>query len=93
MMQFQPHIAPDDPSPDLFLGPGMMKRYFNQPLDSDNFAWGHTGRDLAYTGNCFYFPARKTICCFLVNYGTNGKSALREVFYDFQDALTDEVVR
>lgn len=93
MMQFQPHIAPDDPSPDLFLGPGMMKRYFNQPLDSDNFAWGHTGRDLAYTGNCFYFPTRKTICCFLINYGTNGKSALREVFYDFQDALTDEVVR
>ncbi|MEZ5030973.1 MAG: hypothetical protein R2787_06220 [Saprospiraceae bacterium] len=54
---------------------------------------GDIPRDLAYTGNCFYFPNRKTICCFLVNYGTNGKSALRDVFYDFQDALTDEVVR
>ncbi|MCF8237388.1 MAG: beta-lactamase family protein [Saprospiraceae bacterium] len=93
MQQFIPEIDPEDPAPDLFLGAGMMKRYFNQPLDSDNYAFGHTGRDLAYSANCFYFPVHNTICCFIVNYGTNGKSALREVFYDFQAAVTDAVVK
>lgn len=93
MMAFQPEIDPDDPANDLFLGVGMMKRYFNQPLNSKDFGVGHTGRDLAYSANCFYFPEHETICTFIVNYGTNGESALREVFYDFQDAITDEVVR
>ncbi len=92
MQQFIPEIDPEDPAPDLFLGAGMMKRFFNQPLDSDNYGVGHTGRDLAYSANCFYFPHHQTICCFIVNYGTNGKSALREVFYDFQAAVTDAVV-
>ncbi|MBK7342134.1 MAG: beta-lactamase family protein [Saprospiraceae bacterium] len=93
MQQFIPEIDPEDPAPDLFLGAGMMKRYFNQPLDSDNFGIGHTGRDLAYSANCFYFPEHQTICTFIVNYGTNGKSALREVFYDFQGAVTDAIVK
>lgn len=93
MQQFIPEVDPDDPTPDLHLGAGMMKRYFNQPLDSDNYGIGHTGRDLAYSANCFYFPEHQTICTFIVNYGTNGKSALRDVFFDFQDAVTDGIVK
>lgn len=91
MQEFIPEIDPEDAANDLFLGAGMMKRYFNQPLDSPNFGIGHTGRDLAYSANCFYFPYHETICCFIVNYGTNGKSALRDVFFEFQNALTDAV--
>ena len=91
MQQFIPEVDPEDPHNDLWLGAGMMKRYFNQELGSANFGIGHTGRDLAYSANCFYFPTQETICCFIVNYGTNGESALREVFFEFQAAMTDAV--
>ncbi|MGB3174675.1 MAG: serine hydrolase domain-containing protein [Saprospiraceae bacterium] len=80
---------PDDPDNDLYLGAGLMKRYFNQPLNSDRFAYGHNGRDLGYSANCFYFPNYDITCCFIVNYGTNAKSKLRQVFYDFQDEITN----
>lgn len=92
MRQFIAEIDPEDPDNDLFLGPGLMQRFFNQPLNSDHYAWGHSGRDLGYSANCFYFPNQQTICCFLVNYGTDGKSDLREVFYAFQGAITNLVV-
>jgi len=88
MTQFTPEIDPEDPANDLQLGAGLMKRYFNQSLTSDRFGIGHTGRDLGYSANNFYFPNYDVTCCFIVNYGTNAESKLREVFYDFQDELT-----
>lgn len=89
MTKFLPEIDPEDPANDLNLGAGLMKRYFNQALTSDRYGYGHTGRDLGYSANSFYFPNYDVTCCFIVNYGTNAESELREVFYDFQDELTD----
>jgi D-alanyl-D-alanine carboxypeptidase len=89
MTRFIPEVDPDDPANDLHLGAGLMKKYFNQSLTSDRFGYGHTGRDLGYSANAFYFPNYDITCCFIVNYGTNAESKLREVFYDFQDDLTN----
>ena len=89
MSQFIPEVDPEDPANDLNLGAGLMKRYFNQSLTSDKYGYGHTGRDLGYSANAFYFPNYDVTCCFIVNYGTNAESDLREVFFDFQDELTD----
>ncbi|HNR07716.1 MAG TPA: serine hydrolase domain-containing protein [Saprospiraceae bacterium] len=89
MTNFIPEADPEDPANDLNLGAGLMKRYFNQPLTSDKYGYGHTGRDLGYSANAFYFPNYDVTCCFMVNYGTNAESELREVFFDFQDELTD----
>jgi D-alanyl-D-alanine carboxypeptidase len=93
MKKFVAEADPEDPANDLFLGAGAMKRYFNQPLTSDNYAYGHTGRDLAYSANAFYFPNQQATCTFTVNYGTNGASRLKPVFFEFQNELTDELVR
>jgi D-alanyl-D-alanine carboxypeptidase len=92
MMRFIPEEDPDDPANDLYLGAGLMQRWFNQPLGSPDYGIGHTGRDLAYSANSFYFPDHQTLCCFLVNYGTNGESGLKKVFFEFQDAVTDIIV-
>lgn len=92
MQRFTPEVDPDDPDNDLYLGAGLMKRWFNQPLGGPDYGIGHTGRDLAYSANSFYFPNHQTICCFLVNYGTDGESGLKKVFFDFQAAVTDIVV-
>ncbi|MCB0687040.1 MAG: beta-lactamase family protein [Saprospiraceae bacterium] len=91
MTAFVEEIDPDDPNNDLYLGAGLMKRYFNQDQQSDRFGYGHTGRDLGYSANCFYFPNYDITCCFVVNYGTNAESELRNVFYSFQDELTNSL--
>ena len=88
MIKFIAEVDPEDPANDLNLGAGLMKRYFNQPLTSDRYGYGHTGRDLGYSANAFYFPNYDVTCCFILNYGTNAASELREVFYDFQDEIT-----
>ena len=91
MTEFVAEIDPDEPNNDLYLGTGLMKRYFNQDRNSDRYGYGHTGRDLGYSSNCFYFPNYDITCCFVVNYGTNAESELRQVFYDFQDELTNSL--
>jgi D-alanyl-D-alanine carboxypeptidase len=93
MSTFIPEIDPEDPNNDLYLGTGLMKRYFNQDQQSDRYGYGHTGRDLGYSANCFYFPNYDITCTFVTNYGTNAESELREVFYQFQDELTSELFK
>ena len=74
---------PDDPNE---YGYGLMKKFINRGIDA---GLGHSGRDLGYTANVFYFPNKGVTHAFLVNYGTDAKSNLRQVFYDFQEELLD----
>ena len=52
-----------------------------------NAGYGHKGRDVGYTANLFYFPNKNVLQIFFINYGTDSKSNLRQVFYDFQEEL------
>lgn len=74
---------PDDPNE---YGYGLMKKFISRGVDA---GLGHSGRDLGYTANVFYFPNKDVMHVFLVNYGTDAKSNLRQVFYDFQEELLD----
>jgi D-alanyl-D-alanine carboxypeptidase len=56
-------------------------------MDGSDFGIGHKGRDVGYSANLFYFPNKGVTHIFFVNYGTDGNSNLREVFYDFIDEL------
>lgn len=67
-------------------GYGIMKKFINRGA---NFGLGHSGRDLGYTANLFYFPGKQVTHAFVINYGTDAKSGLREVFTAFQDELID----
>ena len=67
-------------------GYGIMKKFIERGV---NAGIGHSGRDLGYTANVFYFPNKKVTHIFFINYGTDGKSNLREAFLDFQDELMD----
>jgi D-alanyl-D-alanine carboxypeptidase len=67
-------------------GFGIMKKFIDRDI---NAGIGHSGRDLGYTGNLFYFPNKKVAHVFLINYGTDAKSKLREVFDAFQTELLD----
>lgn len=70
------------------LGLGVMKDFLNRGSD---FAYGHRGRDLAYSADLFYFPARQITMVLIVNYGTDGNSALRPVFFDIRDRIVSTI--
>lgn len=70
-------------------GLGIFKDFLSM---SPNFAYGHRGRDLGYTADMFWFPEKDRTMVYLINYGTDAKSSLRETFYDFREALANSVV-
>lgn len=58
----------------------------------DAYGLGHRGRDLGYTADLFYFPNQDITMAYLINYGTDAKSSLREVFYDFREAIYEAMI-
>ena len=67
-------------------GYGIMKKYIDRGIDA---GYGHSGRDLGYSANLFYFRNKKVSHAFIINYGTDGDSELKKVFQDFQKELLD----
>ena len=74
---------------DYYCGVSTIKKF----TQKNTYGIGHTGRDLGYNANLFYFPERKCTMVFFVNYGTNGNSSLKQVFLDFENELTDELIK
>ncbi|MBA4141038.1 MAG: serine hydrolase, partial [Segetibacter sp.] len=77
----QTYGKPDFPNQ---YGYGIMKKFISRGLDA---GYGHSGRDLGYTANLFYFPNKGVTQIYFINYGTDAKSNLRQAFYDFQEEL------
>ena len=67
-------------------GYGIMQKFIERGI---NAGIGHSGRDLGYTANLFYFPNKDVLHIFFINYGTDSKSNLRKVFNEFQEELLD----
>lgn len=65
-------------------GYGIMLKFIERGV---NAGIGHSGRDLGYTANLFYFPNKDVLHIFFINYGTDTKSNLRPVFNAFQEEL------
>jgi len=76
--------ATDDP--DVAYGLGIMRRFQNRGID---FGWGHTGRDLGYSADLFYFPNKNVSIAWCINYGADADSYLKPVILDFQKDLID----
>ncbi len=72
--------------PPNIYGYGLMKKFIER---GENAGIGHSGRDLGYSANMFYFPSKDVSHIFLVNYGSDGDSKLRAVFKQFQEELLD----
>lgn len=69
-------------------GVGIMKKFNDR---GTNFGIGHSGRDLGYSADLFYFPLNQFYINFFVNYGTDSDSYLRQVFRDFENEVIDEM--
>ncbi len=77
----QTYGKPDFPNE---YGYGIMRKFIDRGV---NAGLGHSGRDLGYSANLFYFPNKGVTQIYFVNYGTDSKSNLRQAFYDFQEEL------
>ncbi len=76
---------------DRLLGAGAMKDFIHR-ADPSEYAWGHRGRDLGYSADMFYFPEKGQTMVLIVNYGTDGESALRPAFYELRKAIVDKMM-
>ncbi|MEY4931181.1 MAG: hypothetical protein RI909_1905 [Bacteroidota bacterium] len=73
------------------LGVGIMQKFKNF---ASHLGVGHSGRDLGYSADLFAFPTRNDrLMIFFVNYGTDGDTALREVFREFEKTLVLELTK
>lgn len=70
-----------------YLGAGTMKDFIDR--GEDEYAWGHRGRDLGYSADMFYFPEKGKTMVLIVNYGTDGESALRPHFFNMRQEIVD----
>lgn len=69
------------------FGLGLFKDFLER--DSAEYGIGHRGRDFQYTADMFYFPSAGAVMTYHVNYGTDGETALGEVFYEFRSEAVD----
>lgn len=87
MLQFN---SKEEEDSDRLLGAGVMKDFIHRA--GDEYAYGHRGRDLAYSADLFYFPEKGQTMVLIVNYGTDGDSRLRPVFYNLRTAIVDAMM-
>jgi D-alanyl-D-alanine carboxypeptidase len=69
------------------LGVGAFKDFIHRA--PDEYAYGHRGRDLAYSADLFYFPVKNQTMALIVNYGTDAESKLKPVFDDLRNEIVD----
>ncbi|MCW5910173.1 MAG: serine hydrolase [Cyclobacteriaceae bacterium] len=82
--------VPENDSEENNLGVGMVQKFKNF---SEHLGMGHSGRDLGYSADLFLFPTRNNrLMIFFVNYGTDGNTALRQVFRDFERELVLKII-
>ena len=51
----------------------------------NRYAVGHSGKDLAYSGEMWYFPQEDLTFITLINYGFNGQSELNPVSEEIRE--------
>lgn len=72
-------------------GLGIFKDFLERA--PDQYGLGHRGRDLGYTADMYWFPNQDYTVTYLINYGTDAKSELRPVFFDFRKEIVDVMMQ
>jgi D-alanyl-D-alanine carboxypeptidase len=85
MLTFQPYN--DDGKK---FGLGIYKDFIGHPANT--YAYGHRGRELAYSGDMFWFPQEDVTFVTLVNYGTNAESKLQSVYFDYREEVVSRLL-
>lgn len=79
-----------DEAENEFYGVSLRKEYFGK--NRQWIGYGHRGRDLAYSADLYYFPEQDITVALIVNYGTDAKSDLRDLFFEFREKLFETIL-
>lgn len=74
------------------LGVGCYKDFIDIGNPEKDYAYGHRGRDLAYTADLNYFPIHKATMALMCNYGTDSDSDLKDIYVEFRDKVAKLIV-
>ncbi len=70
----------------------MPIRGLGEPCQSNEYAYGHRGRDLGYTADMYWFPEQDITMTYFINYGTDAKSSIKQYFQEFRKAMVDALM-
>ena len=73
------------------FGLGIWKDF--QDIGPDKFAYGHRGREAAYTADLFWFPNQDIMYVLMINCGISMVSSLQELFLEFRKELVNELLK
>ena len=73
------------------FGLGIWKDF--QDTGADKFAYGHRGREAAYTADLFWFPTQDIMYVLMMNCGIGKDSPFKEMFIEFRKELVTELLR
>lgn len=73
-----------------YYGVSLRKEFFGN--NKQWIGYGHRGRDLAYTADLYYFPDQDVTVAWLINYGTDADSDLKEVFTAFRKEMIEAIL-
>lgn len=65
------------------LALGIQKKFTHMP----GYGIGHSGKDLGYSADMYYFPQGEMKFILFTNYGTDADSYLKPEFYDLEDKI------
>jgi hypothetical protein len=65
---------------DIFACVSMQKRYGDLP----GYGIGHSGKDLGYSADMYFFPESGRSFILFVNHGTDADSYLRDRFFELE---------
>jgi len=73
------------------FGLGIWKDF--QDIGTDKFAYGHRGREAAYTADLFWFPTQDIMYVLMMNCGIGMDSPFKEKFLEFRKEFVAELLR
>ena len=73
------------------FGLGIWKDF--QDTGADKFAYGHRGREAAYTADLFWFPTQDIMYVLMMNCGIGTDSSFKELFLEFRKELVTELLK
>ena len=74
------------------LGVGCYKDFIDIGNPDKDYAYGHRGRDLAYSADLNYFSLHQATMSLMCNYGTDSASDLKDVYVEFRDQVAKLIV-
>jgi D-alanyl-D-alanine carboxypeptidase len=81
----------DSEAKEVAFGLGIWKDF--QEEGSDQFAYGHRGREAAYTADLFWFPTQDIMYIMMMNCGIGTDSHFKEIFLQFRKEFVTELLK